>query len=173
MTLRGQNCASHTIIPPPAGEPLIRGRMDQCCSHEVLILPLERCSFLFLQEWHLVWSSAAIAHLLQGLMCCVLGDVLPNNLVVISSFLSYFCLLINLKQSGLSLQTSGISLALLHRELLLIGCLLFFRSFFRNPRDGCAGKLQKIAVSEILSALGISNNATKSFKSPFFLRSDV
>ncbi len=44
------------------------------------------------QERHPVWSSAAGAHLLQGLTCCVFRDGVQHTLVVTSGYLSYCCL---------------------------------------------------------------------------------
>ncbi len=41
-----------------------------------------------------MWSSAADAHLLQGLMCCVFRDGILHTLVVTSVYLSYCCLFI-------------------------------------------------------------------------------
>ncbi len=52
------------------------------------------------QEWHPVWSSAAVAYLLQGLMCCAFRDALLHT----SVYLSYCCLSISLNQSSLSLR---------------------------------------------------------------------
>ncbi len=50
---------------------------------------------LIWQERHPVWSSAAVAHLLQGLTCCAFRDGILNTLVVTSGYLSYCCLSIN------------------------------------------------------------------------------
>ncbi len=38
------------------------------------------------QERHPVWSSAAVAHLLQGSMCCVFRDSILHTLVVTSGY---------------------------------------------------------------------------------------
>ncbi len=54
------------------------------------------------QERHPVWSSAAVAHLLQGLTCCVFRDGILHTLVVTSGYLSYCCLSIISKQSARS-----------------------------------------------------------------------
>ncbi len=39
-----------------------------------------------------MWSSAAVAHLLQGLTCCAFRDGILHTLVVSSGYLSYWCL---------------------------------------------------------------------------------
>ncbi len=69
------------------------------------------CSLRFLLSWqecHPVWSSAAVAHLLQGSTCCVFRDGILHTLVVTSGYLSYFCLSIisTLFQCRLSLNFS-------------------------------------------------------------------
>ncbi len=52
--------------------------------------------FLFLsEERHPVWSSAAVAHLLQGSTCCVFRDGILHTLVVMSGSLNYCCLSIS------------------------------------------------------------------------------
>ncbi len=58
------------------------------------------------QERHPVWSSAAVAHLLQGSTCCVFRDGILYTLVVTSGYLSYCCLSIIFNQSAHSPQTS-------------------------------------------------------------------
>ncbi len=58
------------------------------------------------QERHPVWSSAAVAHLLQGSMCCAFGDGILLTLVVTSGYLSYLCLPIISNQSAHSPLTS-------------------------------------------------------------------
>ncbi len=47
-----------------------------------------------------MWSSAAVAHLLQGSTCCVFRDGILHTLVVTSGFLSYCCLSIISNQSA-------------------------------------------------------------------------
>ncbi len=47
------------------------------------------CPVLSWQERHPVWSSAAVAHLLQGSTCCVFRDGILYTLVVTSDYLSY------------------------------------------------------------------------------------
>ncbi len=51
-------------------------------------------------------SSAAVAHLLQGSMCCVFRDSILHTLVVTSGYLSYCCLSIISNQSAHSPLTS-------------------------------------------------------------------
>ncbi len=68
------------------------------------------------QERHPVWSSAAVAHLLQV------------------SNISY--------QSAHSPLTSDINKAFSSTQLPLTGYFLFFRPFSVNTRDGCAWKSQ-------------------------------
>jgi len=84
-----------------------------------------------------VWSSAAVAHLLQGSTCCKFRDARLHNLVVTSGEWSYCCLPISSKQSDHSLLNSGINKAFSPRELLLTGYFLFFGPFSVNLRDGC------------------------------------
>src|SRR4029434_274172 len=69
-------------------------------------------------------SSAAVAHLLQGSMCCAFRDALLHTLVVTSGYLSYCCLSIILNQSGYSPLTSGINKAFSPREVPLTGYFL-------------------------------------------------
>ncbi len=47
-----------------------------------------------------MWSSAAVAHLLQGSMCCAFRDGILHTLVVTSGYLSYCCLSIISNQSA-------------------------------------------------------------------------
>ena len=91
-----------------------------------------------------MWSSAAVAHLPQGLTCWAIRDALLHTSVVMSGYLSYCCLSISPNQSDHSPLTSGINKAFSPTELLLTGYFLFFRPFSVNPRDGCAGKSQEI-----------------------------
>lgn len=59
-------------------------------------------SFLFRQEWNPVWSSAAVAHVLQGSTSRIFRDAfLP------SGYLSYCCLRISLQQSAHSPLTTA------------------------------------------------------------------
>ncbi len=89
-----------------------------------------------------MWSSAAVAHLLQGLTCCVFRDGILHTLVVMSGYLSYCCLSIISNQSAHSPLTSDINKALSSTQLPLTEYFLFFRPFSVNPRDGCALKFQ-------------------------------
>ncbi len=89
-----------------------------------------------------MWSSAAVAHLLQGSTCCVFRDGVLHTLVVTSGDLSYFCLSIISNQSSHSPLISDINKALSSTQLPLTAYFLFFRPFSVNPRDGCALKSQ-------------------------------
>lgn len=75
-----------------------------------------------------MWSSAAITHLPQGLMCCMVRDVLLYTLVVMSGHLSP-CPSVRSNQFDHSDLTRFSP-----TELLLIGCFSFSLSV--NPRDG-------------------------------------
>ncbi len=80
-----------------------------------------------------MWSSAAVAHLLQGLMCCAFKD---GILVVTSGYLSYCCLSIISNQSAHSPLTSDINKVFSSTQLPSTGYFLFFELFSVNPRDG-------------------------------------
>lgn len=54
-----------------------------------------------------MWSSAAVAHLPQGSMCCVFRDALLHTSVITSGYLRYCCLSISWNQPGHSPLTSG------------------------------------------------------------------
>ncbi len=94
------------------------------------------------QERHPVWSSAAVAHLLQGLTCCAFRDGILHTLVVTSGYFSYRCLSIISNQSAHSPLSSDINKAFSSKQLPLTGHFLFFGPFSINPRDGCAWKSQ-------------------------------
>lgn len=89
---------SPTPIHRQQPEPLIQSRMlfmvnsdstIQMSLHNLRLVQFWWASiFLFWQERHPVWSSAALAHLLQGLRCCVFR----NGLLHTNGYLSYFCL---------------------------------------------------------------------------------
>ncbi len=70
-------------------------------------------------------SSAAVAHLLQGSMCCAFRDGILHSLVVTSDYLSYCCLSIISNQSTHSSLTSDINKAFLFTQLPLTGYFLF------------------------------------------------
>jgi len=127
-----QEAIPHTITPPSSAwtvDTRQDGSMLLCCLPQILTLPSLRLFFcpIFVspcelypqfpifswQEWHSVWSSAAVAHLLQGSMCCV-------------GYLSYCCLSISSYKSGHSTLTSGIIKAFSPTELTLTGYFLFF-----------------------------------------------
>ena len=83
-----------------------------------------------------MWSSAAVAHLLQGLMCCAFGDGILHSLVVTNAYLSYCCFPIISNQSADSPLTSHINKAFSSTQLLLNSYFLFFGPFSVNPTDG-------------------------------------
>ncbi len=85
-----------------------------------------------------MWSSAAVAHLFQGSMCCAFRDGILHTLVVTSVFLIYCCLSIISNQSVHSPLTSDINKAFSSTQLPLAGYFLFFGPFSVNPRVGCA-----------------------------------
>ncbi len=58
------------------------------------------------QERHTEWSSAAVAHLLQGSTCCAFRDGIQHTLVIMSGYLSYCCLSIISNQCAHSPLTS-------------------------------------------------------------------
>ncbi len=84
-----------------------------------------------------MWSSAAVAHLLQGSTCCVFRDDILHILVVTSGYLSYCCLSIISNQSAHSPLNSDINKAFSSTQLPLTGYFLFFGPFSVNLRDGC------------------------------------
>ncbi len=100
--------------------------------------------FLFLSDRSgtLVWSSAVVAHLLQGSTCCTFRDGILHTLVVTSGYLSYCCLSIISNQSAHSPLTSDINKAFSSTQLPLTGYFLIFGPFSVNPRDGCVWKSQ-------------------------------
>ncbi len=77
------------------------------------------------QERHPVWSSAAVAHLLQGSTCCAFRDGIPHTLVVTSGYFSYRCLSIISNQSAHSPLSSDLNKAFSSKQLPLTGHLLF------------------------------------------------
>ncbi len=85
-----------------------------------------------------MWSSAAVAHLLQGSMCCVFRDGILHTLVVTSGYLSYCCLSIISNQSAHSPLSSNINKTFSSTEPPLTGYFLLFGPFSVNPRDDCA-----------------------------------
>ncbi len=85
-----------------------------------------------------MWSSTAVAHLLQGSTCCAFRDGILYILVITSGYLSYCYLSIISNQSAHSPLTSDINKAFSSTQLPLTGYFLFFVPFSVNPRDGCA-----------------------------------
>lgn len=75
---------------------------------------------------HIVWSSAAVAHLLQGLMCCAFRDALLSTLVVTTGWVTVVL-------------SSRINLAIFwHFCPQTCRSLDFFpRTFSENPDDCC------------------------------------
>ncbi len=114
-----------------------------------------------------MWSSAAVAHLLQGSTCCVFRDGILHTLVVTSGYLSYCCLSIISNQSAHSPLTSDINKTFSSTQLLLTGYFLFFGPFSVNPREIPS----RSAVYEILRSARLAPTTiprSKSLKSPFF-----
>ncbi len=72
-----------------------------------------------------MWSSAAVAHLLQGSTCCAFRDGILHTLVVTSGYLRYGCLCIISNQSAHSPVTSDIYKAFLSTQLPLTGYFPF------------------------------------------------
>ncbi len=115
-----------------------------------------------------MWSSAAVAHLLQGSTCCVFRDGILHTLVVMSGYFSYCCLSIISNQSAHSPLTSDINKVFLSTQLPLTRYFLFFGPFSVNPRDK---KPSRSAVYEILRPARLAPTTiprSKSLKSPFF-----
>ncbi len=82
------------------------------------------------QERHPVWSSAAVAHLLQGSMCCAFRDGSLHTLVVMSGYLSNCCLSFISNQSAHSPLTSSKPFS--STQLPLTGYFLFSGQFSVN-----------------------------------------
>ncbi len=80
-----------------------------------------------------MWSSAAVANLLQGSTCCAFRDGILHTLVVTSGYLSYCCLSIISNQSAHSLLTSDINKTFSSTQLLLTGNVLFVGPFLCKP----------------------------------------
>ncbi len=88
-----------------------------------------------------MWSSAAVAHLLQGTTCFAFRDGILHTLFVTSGYLSYCCLSIISNHSVYSPLTSDINKAFSSTQLLLSG--YFFYSILCKPyRDGCVRESQ-------------------------------
>ncbi len=77
-----------------------------------------------------MWSSAAVAHLLQGSTCCAFRDGILHTLVVTSGYLLYCCLSVISNQSAHS--------PLINKAFSLTLYFLCFEPFSINPRDGFA-----------------------------------
>ncbi len=92
------------------------------------------------QERHPVWSSAVVAHLLQGSMCCAFRDDILHSLVVTSDYLSYCCLSIIFNPSAHFPLTSTRHFR--PHNCRSLDIFFFFGPFSVNSRDGCAWKSQ-------------------------------
>ncbi len=84
---------------------------------------------------HPVWSSAAVAHLLQCLTCCAFRDGILHILVVTSGYLSYCCLSIISNQSAHSPLTSTRHFC--PHNCCSLDYFLYFGPFSVTSRDGC------------------------------------
>ncbi len=84
------------------------------------------------QERHPVWSSAAVAHLLQGLMCCVFRDGILHISVVTSGYWVTVIFLSSLISLPILLWplTSGINKAFSSTQLPFTGYFLFLYNVF-------------------------------------------
>lgn len=82
--------------------------------------------------------SDAVAHLLQGSVCCTFKDVLLYSSIIKSTYLISCCFSISLNLSDHSCRMSCINKVFLSTELLLPE--IFFSHFSVNRRDNCAGK---------------------------------
>ncbi len=140
----------HIITPPPTTAWTVETRQDgsmlSCFLRQIFSEPMQISSlrFLFLadRKRHTVWSSAAVALLLQDSTCCVFRDGILHTLVVTSDYLSYCCLSIISNQSAHSPLTSDINMAFSSTQLPLTDYFLFFGPFSVNHRYGCAWKSQ-------------------------------
>lgn len=116
---------------------LLMSKFDQLLSYCPIATVPTRFIFFF---WADMWSSAAVAHPLQGLMCCAFRDVVLHVTVQLCGYFSYCRLPVSLNQSGRSSVTSLITRPFhpqnWHSLLFLL--LLFFQSFSVNPRGCCA-----------------------------------
>ncbi len=72
-----------------------------------------------------MWSSAAVAHLLQGSTCCAFRDGILHSLVVTSGYLSYCCISIISNQSAHSPLTSDINKAFSSTQLHSLDIFFF------------------------------------------------
>ncbi len=98
-------------------------------------------SFLSWQERHPVWSSAAVAHLLQGSTCCAFRDGFLHTLVATSGYLSYCCVSIISNQAAHCPLISDINKAFSQaRNYHSLDIFSLFGPFSVNHRDGCAWK---------------------------------
>ncbi len=112
------------------------------------------------QECYPVWSSAAVAHLLQGSTCCATWVVIWVSVAFLSSLTSLPILLWPLNKLFSSTQ------------LPLTGNVLFFGPFSVTLEMVVHENLSRSAVSEIIRPARLAPTTiphSKSLKSPFFL----
>lgn len=93
----------------------------------------------------LVWSSAAVAHLLQGSTCWVFRDALLQTSVLTSGYLSLCCLSISSNQSG-------------HSPLNLCVYISIYCLFWTNLPQRWLVKILVDAVCEILKSAPLGVN---------------
>ncbi len=134
----------NTITPP---DWTVETRQDEsmlsCSLCQSLTLPPEcRSRNQDSSDQATFWSSAAVAHLLQGSTCCAFRDGILHTLVLTNGYLRYCCLSIIFNQSVNSPLTSDINKAFSSTQLPLTGYFLYFGLFSVNPRDGCPWKSQ-------------------------------
>ncbi len=118
-----------------------------------------------------MWSSAAVAHLLQDSTCCAFRNGILHILVVTSGYLSYCFLSIISNQSAHSPLTSDINKAFSSTQLLLTGYFRFFGPFSVNLEMVVCENPSRSAVYEILRPVRLAPTTiprSKSLKSPFF-----
>ncbi len=107
-----------------------------------------------------MWSSAAVAQLLQGSTCCAFRDGILHTLVVKCSYLSYCCLSIISNQSANSPLTSTRHFC--PHNCRSLDIFSFSGPFSVNPRDGLCVKIpvdqQFLKYSDQMS--GTNNHST-------------
>ncbi len=116
-----------------------------------------------------MWSSAAVAHLLQGSTCCVFRDGLLHTLVVTSDYFILFSLSIIFNQSAHSPQTSTRHYRPHYCRSLDI--FSFSDHSLSQPEMVVRENPSRSAVFEILRPARLAPTTiphSKSLKSPFF-----
>ena len=119
------SCYLCQILTVPFVTAEIEARSRQCFSIFYCPVLMSQFSVLSCQEQHLVWFSAAVAHLLQGLMCCALRHGILHTLDVTSGYLSFCCFAIISNQSAQSPLTS-----MRYYWILSFGILLLDTGYF-------------------------------------------